>query len=160
MPYGSKQHIPPTNCLLLTAKQEPYKKAYLLTKNIEEFPGKSSGDWASRQKKDRKSNRIRQKNKRGDSKVEWNDSPEVPDRGETSDILSLASGCPWRCTKQALITTKKTKNVLRVRNAFSLQNKWWIKIFCLHHLNISQCMLKIFSVNTDSNKQWVKIFQW
>ena len=30
-------HIPPTNCLLLTAKQEPYKKAYLLTKNIEEF---------------------------------------------------------------------------------------------------------------------------
>ena len=34
-------HIPPTNCLLLTAKQEPYKKAYLLTKNIEEFSGKS-----------------------------------------------------------------------------------------------------------------------
>ena len=33
-------HIPPTNCLLPTAKQEPYKKAYLLTKNIEEFFGK------------------------------------------------------------------------------------------------------------------------
>ena len=30
-------HIPPTNCLLLTAKQEPYKKDYLLMKNIEEF---------------------------------------------------------------------------------------------------------------------------
>ena len=30
-------HIPPTNLLLLTAKQEPYKKAYLLMKNIEEF---------------------------------------------------------------------------------------------------------------------------
>ncbi|WP_419629635.1 hypothetical protein [Thiolapillus sp.] len=30
-------HIPPTNYLLLTAKQEPYKKAYLLMKNIEEF---------------------------------------------------------------------------------------------------------------------------
>ncbi|WP_419637050.1 hypothetical protein, partial [Thiolapillus sp.] len=27
-------YIPPTNCLLLTAKQEPYKKAYLLTTNI------------------------------------------------------------------------------------------------------------------------------
>ena len=40
--YGSMLHIPPTNCLLLTAKQEqPYKKAYLLTKNIEEFSGKS-----------------------------------------------------------------------------------------------------------------------
>ena len=27
-------HIPPTNLLLLAAKQEPYKNAYLLTKNI------------------------------------------------------------------------------------------------------------------------------
>ena len=35
MSYGSMLHIPPTNSLLLTAKQEPYKKAYLLTKNIE-----------------------------------------------------------------------------------------------------------------------------
>ena len=33
-------HIPLTNLLLLTAKQEPYKKAFLLTKNIEEFSGK------------------------------------------------------------------------------------------------------------------------
>ena len=44
-------HVPPTNLLLLAAKQEPYKKAYLLTKNIEEFSGKSSGEWTSRQKK-------------------------------------------------------------------------------------------------------------
>ena len=33
-----------------------------------------------------------QKNKRGDSKVESNDSPEIPDRGETSDIPGLPSG--------------------------------------------------------------------
>ena len=26
MSYGSRLHIPPTNCLLLTAKQKPYKK--------------------------------------------------------------------------------------------------------------------------------------
>ena len=32
MPYGSMLHIPPTNLLLLAAKQEPYEKAYLLTK--------------------------------------------------------------------------------------------------------------------------------
>ena len=44
------QHIPPTHLLLLTAKQEPYKKAYLLTKNIEEFSGKSLEERASRQK--------------------------------------------------------------------------------------------------------------
>ena len=35
---------------LLTAQQEPYKKAYLLTKNIEEFSGKSLEERASRQK--------------------------------------------------------------------------------------------------------------
>ena len=53
MPYGSMLHIPLTILLLLAAKQEPYKKAYLLTKNIEEFSGKSSGKWTSRQKKDK-----------------------------------------------------------------------------------------------------------
>ena len=86
MPYGSILHIPPTNLLLLAAKQEPYKKAYLLTKNLEAFCGKSSGEWVSRQtkerrKKDRTSSRRRQRNKTGNSKVESNDSPEIPDRG-------------------------------------------------------------------------------
>ena len=33
-----------------------------------------------------------QKNKRGDSKVESNDSPEIQDRGETSDIPGLPLG--------------------------------------------------------------------
>ena len=51
MSYGSMLHIPPTNSLLLTVKQEPYKKAYLLTKNIEEFSGNSSEERTSRQKK-------------------------------------------------------------------------------------------------------------
>ena len=37
-------------------------------------------------------NRTRQKNKRGDSKVESNDSLEIPDRWETSDIPGLSSG--------------------------------------------------------------------
>ena len=32
-------HIPPANLLFLAAKQEPYKKAYLSKKNIEEFSG-------------------------------------------------------------------------------------------------------------------------
>ena len=45
--------IPPTNSLLLTAKQEPYKKAYLLTKNIEEFSGKSFEKRASRWSNDK-----------------------------------------------------------------------------------------------------------
>ena len=77
-------HIPPTNSLFLTAKQEPYKKAYFSTKNIEEFSGKSLEERASRQKKIRqKGNWTRQKNKREDSKVESNDNPEIPDRGET-----------------------------------------------------------------------------
>ena len=45
-----------------------------------------------RKRSDRKGNRTRQKNKRGDSKVESNDSPEIPDRRETSDIPGLPSG--------------------------------------------------------------------
>ena len=53
VPYGSVRHISPTNLLLLAAKQEPYKTAYFLMKNSEEFSGKSSGEWARRQKNDR-----------------------------------------------------------------------------------------------------------
>ena len=54
-------------------------------KNNEEFSGKSSGEWTSRPKRDKtKRNRIRQKNKRVDSQVESTDTPEIPDRGETS----------------------------------------------------------------------------
>ena len=41
------------NLLYLAAKQEPYKKASLLMKNIEEFFGSSSGEWASGQRKAR-----------------------------------------------------------------------------------------------------------
>ena len=66
VPYGSMLHILPTNLLLLAAEQEPNKRAYLLMKNFEDFSGKSSEEWASRQKKrqDRKNNRTREKNKR------------------------------------------------------------------------------------------------
>ena len=59
-------------------------------KNTEEFSGKKVR--RIDRKKDRKSNRSRQKNKRGDSKVESNDSPDIPDREETSDIPGLSSG--------------------------------------------------------------------
>ena len=45
-----------------------------------------------KKKKKTESNWTRQKNKTGDSKVESNDSPEIPDRGETSDIPGLPSG--------------------------------------------------------------------
>ena len=44
VPYGSMLHIPPTNYDFLAAKQEPYQKASLLTKNIEEFSGGGGGE--------------------------------------------------------------------------------------------------------------------
>ena len=86
--YGSMLHIPPTSLLLLAAKQESYKKAYLLTKNIGRIFWKKFRrmDQQAGKNPDRKGNRTRQKNKREDSKVGSNDSPEIPDRGETSDI--------------------------------------------------------------------------
>ena len=46
-----RQHAAHTTDQLLAAKQVPYKKAYLMTKNIEGFSGKSSEKWSSRQKK-------------------------------------------------------------------------------------------------------------
>ena len=48
---------------------------------------------ASRQKKDHtENNGSKQNKKRGNRKVESNDNPEIPDRGERSDINSLPSG--------------------------------------------------------------------
>ena len=95
MPYGSTLHIPPTNCLLLAAKQESYQKKSISLRNtlknfLERVQKKGA---ASRKRSDRKDNRTWQKNKRGDSKVESNDSPEIPNGGgETSDIPGLPSG--------------------------------------------------------------------
>ena len=56
------------------------------------FWGKKSGEWASMQKKGRKSNGTQQKNKTGESKVESNDSSEISGKGETSDIPGLPLG--------------------------------------------------------------------
>ena len=47
---------------------------------------------AGRKREGRKGNRTRQKSKRGDSKVESNDSLEFPGTGKTSDIPGLSSG--------------------------------------------------------------------
>ena len=55
-------HIPPTNLLLLAVKQEPYKKAYLLTKNIEEFSGRKkvhqNGPAGKKKKRKEKTERV------------------------------------------------------------------------------------------------------
>ena len=62
-------------------------------KHTEQFSGKKKGEWASRQKRqDRNSNGSGQKNKTEDSKVDSNDSPEIQDKGETSDLPGLRSG--------------------------------------------------------------------
>ena len=60
-------------------------------KNIEEFSGEKSHEYEplAETRQDRKSNRTQQKNNRGNSKVESNDCPEIPTRGETSDNLGL-----------------------------------------------------------------------
>ena len=54
---------------------------------------------AGRERSDRKGNRTRQKNKRGNSKVQSNDSPGIPDGGETSGIPGLPSGDPTKASK-------------------------------------------------------------
>ena len=68
---------------------------------------------ASRQKKrsDRKGNKTRQKNKRGDSKVESNDSPEIPDKGETSDIVERTNKAEIRPEEQSEKTESCLENL-------------------------------------------------
>ena len=87
-------HIPPTNFLLLTAKQEPYKKAYLLTKNIQECSGKSLEERASRQKTI-KTERVGGLGRRTRQEIaKWNQMTALRFQtgGETSNIPGLPSG--------------------------------------------------------------------
>ena len=75
-------HIPHTNLLLLAAKQEPYKKSASLNKKIlKNFLEKVeiSQQAEKKDKTERVTGLVR---KTRDSKVESNDSPEIPDRGD------------------------------------------------------------------------------
>ena len=94
-------HIPPINLLLLAAKQEPYKKSLSLNeKHWKNF-------WEKFMKMDqqegKKSNRIGQKNKRVDRKVESNDSHEISDRGE--NIRHPRPPFPWPWIQVDLFST-------------------------------------------------------
>ena len=97
VPYCSMPHIPRTNSPLLAAKQEPYKKAHLLTKNIEELSGKKSGEWTIRQKK-KKTERATGLGRRTREEIaKWNQmiALRFQTGGETSDIpgLPLRGAC-------------------------------------------------------------------
>ena len=65
-------HIPLTNCLLLTAKQEPYKKAYLLSKNIEEFSGKKFRRKGQQAEKDKTERVTRLGRRKKEEIAKWN----------------------------------------------------------------------------------------
>ena len=92
MPYGSMLHIPPINLLLLADKPEPYKEAYLLTQNIEEFCEKSSEEWISRQKKKKKTERVTGLGRRTREEiVKWNQITALRFQGEGRHQTSPAS---------------------------------------------------------------------
>ena len=67
--------------------------------------------------KDRKSNRTRQKNKRGDSKVESNDSPEIPDRGVGGGVDNIRHPQPPLRGSKRQITSQKVKLFCRYATA-------------------------------------------
>ena len=101
-------HIPPTNCLLLTAKQEPYKKAYLLTKKIGRiFWKKSSAEWTSRKKKYETERGLGRRTR--EEIVKWNQT-RAPrfQTGETSDIPGLPSGASNNRRMQPTLLTFRT----------------------------------------------------
>ena len=66
--------IPQTNLLLLAAKQEPYEKASLLTKNTKEFSGKIQENGpAGRKKEEEKTERVTGLGRRTREEiVKWN----------------------------------------------------------------------------------------
>ena len=100
-----------------SAKQKPYKKCCLLNEKYRRIFCKivrRMGKQGER-RSDRKSNSSLQKNKRGDSKVESNDSPASLDRGETSDSPGLPSGflsLPGH--QDSLTTTKRAQLVFLI----------------------------------------------
>ena len=86
-------HTPPTkdkysspNRSKKQINREPHNGAYLSENGG--LGKKKSGEWAKSKKgSDRKNNRTKQKNERGDiEKWDQPQSPEIPDRGETSEI--------------------------------------------------------------------------
>ena len=80
-------HIPPTNLLLLAAKQEPYKKAYLLTKKTEEFFRKSSRKWTRGQRKDKTERATELGRRTREVIVKWNQMAALRfQKGEGGDI--------------------------------------------------------------------------
>ena len=91
-------HIPPTNCLLLTAKQEPYKKAYLLTKNIEDFFWKKSRRKGQQTENDKTERVIGLGRRTREEIAKWNQMTALRFQtggGETSDIPGLPSGADF-----------------------------------------------------------------
>ena len=82
---------------------------------MEEFSGKSSGEWASRKKND-KTERVAGLGRRTREEiyVESNDSPEIPDRGETSGIPGLPSGVYVR--ERPICHTHKTDILDKAHN--------------------------------------------
>ena len=83
---------------------------------MKNFLKKRSREWAIRQKKRQDRNSKRQKNKKGESKVESKDSPEMPDRRETSDIPGLPLGSlhlQHLHTKKQ--TTKNNTNIIKTK---------------------------------------------
>ena len=66
----------------------------------EKYLEKKSGEWTIIRKmtKQERAKGLGRKNKTGDRKGESNDSPEIPDRREISDIPSPPSGGVNRCS--------------------------------------------------------------
>ena len=96
-------HIPPTNLFLLAVKQEPYKRAYLLTKNIGRIFWKKFRrmDQQVGKKKEDKTERVIGSGRRTrEETVKWNQMTalrfktrsEVEGEREASDIAGLPSG--------------------------------------------------------------------
>ena len=79
---------------------------------MEEFSGKSSGEWTSRQTKDKTERVIGLSRRTREEIVNWNQMTALKfqTRGETSDIPGLPSGVARKCAKKKKKKSKKKKS--------------------------------------------------
>ena len=113
MPYFSKLHKPHTCSTKamqknLTLNGKPFRKkvrtvTWCFTPSQPVWLDQGDREQTISSKITRQSEKTRQKNRRGDRKGESNYSPEIPDRGTISDIISLPSGNQMAHTRQLMI---------------------------------------------------------
>ena len=113
MPSGSTLHIPPTNYDLLAAEHDPYKKKPTSQRNVlKNFLEKNIQENGPVGRKKDKTERAMGVVRRTiqESKVESNESPEIPEGGKDQTSPASLRGVKQKQTTTTVGLSKKKAN--------------------------------------------------